>query len=281
MAVKLLLSGGLGNQMFQYAAIKAQALDIGASVDIDLRFYDEASPAMDKRPWLRDFPVACTFVSYSNKRQAHSIGRRLFRRFVSERRASRYDSRSIGFDPSLCFLRDGSVVRGLFQSPLHFQDHWDTLDLHLNLLHSGLVVPPNNFEGTPLRSYIGVHVRRGDYILHPGFEMADSLKYYADALAEVRLLGKRLLIFSDDVEWCRQQFIFRDAAFFDGAASPPYFSLFTLSQCNSLIIANSTFSWWAGWFAHQRGAQIIAPKMWFRGMPTSELKITPPEWLLL
>jgi hypothetical protein len=111
--------------------------------------------------------------------------------------------------------------------------------------------------------------------------MSNPTEYYTNAMSEANLSGARFLIFSDDIEWCRQQEMFKGAIFYQDNHLPPYHTMFAMASCRSVIIANSTFSWWAGWFAHRRGAHVIAPKSWILGKNTIELGLVPNLWSLI
>lgn len=174
------------------------------------------------------------------------------------------------------------TISGNFQSPLYFQDMYGTLCNEIDLLSSGMVSPTTCLNDDGISAYVGVHVRRGDYLALNGFDMVDRDRYYHEALS---LMGRmfpeinKVLVFSDDIEWCKTQACFEGAIFCDSDNNAPYNDLFILSQCGGVIIANSSFSWWAGWFASRRGSPVIAPKTWLFGHSTESLKLLPDGWL--
>ena len=284
MAITLLMTGGLGNQMFQYAAARALSLRLGVPLVVDLRFYEKAVARSPKAPWILDFPLQARIRSYAGAFPgAHSLPRRALRRLYSERGSRRYVQPGLRFDPAFFDLRDGAVVTGEFQSPLYFQDAWHRIAPELDLISAGRLAPDGEAEGEPLCRMIGVHVRRGDYAGNPAFAMADAERYYGEALAAARARGDApVLVFSDDIAWCRRQPLFAGARFRESAAgAPPYHDLFAMSLCRTLVIANSSFSWWAAWFAHLRGADVIAPARWIMGETSGAMRILPDAWLRL
>jgi hypothetical protein len=130
-----------------------------------------------------------------------------------------------------------------------------------------------------LDSPIFLHVRRGDYVNHQYAHPLCSLEYYQKAL-EYFDEDSTVLVFSDDVEWCKEQEIFSSDRFMiseynerysqtsetkDGRIQSliPYFDLCMMSLCSGAIIANSSMSWWGAWLMQNRSKPIIAPKLWF------------------
>ena len=95
--------------------------------------------------------------------------------------------------------------------------------------------------------------------------VAKSFNYYEEALKK---FGDRsILVFSDDIEWCKKQKIFtsRNCNFVENNSKiyKGHFDLCLLSMCNDFIIANSTFTWWGSWLSKNKNKKVIAPKEWF------------------
>lgn len=126
------------------------------------------------------------------------------------------------------------------------------------------------------KDFIFLHVRRGDYLNQPQYHPVCSLEYYQKALAEFPD-DVPVFVFSDDLDWCRENFT--DDRFLipdenplynhlsdtnDGRVrSPiPYYDLCMMSMSSGGIIANSSMSWWGAWLQNGRG-KVIAPKTWF------------------
>jgi hypothetical protein len=127
------------------------------------------------------------------------------------------------------------------------------------------------------RKRIAVHVRRGDYLVHSHVLTNLSLTYYWDAFNQIDKLvagPKCLCIFSDDLDWCRVQFpkAFPDQTFkfIDGGSE--VIDLMLMSKADGYVIANSTFSWW-GWYLNPRAytVPVIAPRQWRVSTPTDIL----------
>jgi len=129
---------------------------------------------------------------------------------------------------------------------------------------------------------IFLHVRRGDYLIKPEAHPSCPIEYYQKALTYYKE-DSQVLIFSDDIEWCRRQDLFKDDRFMlseytekypqtcdtlEGRQHSliPYFDLCMMSLCTGGIIANSTMSWWGAWLIRNPTQPIVAPKPWFGSM---------------
>lgn len=210
MSIKLLASGGLGNQLAQYSAARALAIRRGTDLIIDTRFYPKASLGSAKGFWLTHFPICAKVVSYDNAHlSAHHPLRRLFRRALTERPSRRYLERSLRFDPAFLDLDDGATISGTFLCHSYFESDFDLFSKEVDLLESGRISRTEILNEQPLSEYIGIHVRRGDYISPETsrmFDVVDRDSYYSNALSLIRdIVGKRpLLVVSDDLAWCRR-----------------------------------------------------------------------------
>lgn len=103
---------------------------------------------------------------------------------------------------------------------------------------------------------VGIHVRRGDYVNNPVYIDLFANGYYERAMEQ--FTDEKFLVFSDDIEWCKKQAIFKDCSFSEGNDEVTDMNL--MASCKALIIANSSFSWWA---AYLSDGLIIAPKEWY------------------
>ena len=105
-----------------------------------------------------------------------------------------------------------------------------------------------------------IHVRRTDYLNRPETFYALPLHYYVLAMNKIiKEIGcKKFMIFSDDIDWCRQQEIFSECQFSEGLSDIE--DLCAMSECEYHIIANSSFSWWGSYLAKSKS--VIAPPIW-------------------
>lgn len=116
----------------------------------------------------------------------------------------------------------------------------------------------NNLKINP-KEYVGIHVRRGDYLKLPHRHPFCGLNYYLKAI-KVFPKGTKFLVCSDDMNWCRKKFKGNEYLFID--SKNEMIDFYLLAMCNSNIISNSTFSWWAS-FVNSENKRILAPSRWF------------------
>lgn len=160
-------------------------------------------------------------------------------------------------------------LKGYFQSYLYFDDFKEQI---LNLL-----TPNYNVEREP--ELCAVHVRRSDYIKYQNFHPLMTMDYYHKAM---ELSGcKKFLIFSDDIAYCKQNFIGNQFEFSENYEA--YIDLaLMIKKCEHLIIANSSFSWCGAYFNRNANKKIIAPKNWFGpGLSHSVADLIPKDWIVI
>lgn len=140
-------------------------------------------------------------------------------------------------------------LHGYFQSEKYFDDCPDLINHLLSPKH------PISY----IANSVSLHVRRTDYLkLGKCFEILD-LNYYNQALKEIN--AKKILVFSDDINWCKMNFSGDKFIFMEN--NSPTTDLALQSRCEHNIIANSSFSWWGAWLNKNPNKIVIAPKKWF------------------
>ncbi|WP_412050990.1 alpha-1,2-fucosyltransferase [Hoeflea sp. Naph1] len=280
------LHGGLGNQLFQYAAGRAAALRTGSELLLDTRQYTAKSPFQYD---LGNFSIQARVATgdelppAKTRPLAYVWWRKFGRspRFIREQGLA-YNER-IGTIAGECYLH------GYFQSQRYFDDIVPTLwnDLSFREAISGdNASMAERIQGMPS---VSVHIRRGDYITSAKAQAvhgSTDLAYYERALAEVRSRSGKdpvVYLFSNDPDWVRDN-IKLDAelvpvAINDGRTA--HEDLRLMSLCDHNIIANSTFSWWGAWLNPSHEKIVIAPSQWFADPKLSNPDITPSGWLRL
>lgn len=180
------------------------------------------------------------------------------------------DARSLyGFFQSSKYFADVSGdIRNLFDIPDSTKE--DIKKTYAHILTDDI---PENA--------VVVHVRRGDYLIGGNLAKHGILteKYYEAAVAKMRELNRDgpLLVFSDDLPWCRTQPYFADALFIDEPHDVK--ALWLMSQFRDYIMSNSTFSWWAVWLGLPQ-RNVIVPDRWFGSIgPQDWEDVYEPDWI--
>jgi hypothetical protein len=280
MSVTLLLSGGLGNQMFQYAAARALAARLKTKFIIDKRFYFNVTDNT-KKYQLDNFNISAEEVSYDGDfLSPHGIIRRSLR-LINREQQRQYIEKSFGYNEEFFDCHRNSILVGNFQSYKYFINIIDFILIEF-CLKPELQQKYKNLSNSD--NCVSIHVRRGDYLMYDGFSLNNMIDYYANSIAYLRQIytNIQLRVFSDDIEWCLQQKIFADAEFVVTKQNePPIFDLLRMSNCKAIVMANSSYSWWAAFFAEVRGATVCCPAQWFVDVSTSQAHIAPPSWQLI
>ena len=158
-------------------------------------------------------------------------------------------------------------LHGYFQSEKYFSHCSDKI--------RQLLAPSQPVE--PIHA-ISLHVRRTDYLTLEGCFAQLGMDYYQAALEQLPDLP--VLVFSDDLPWCRQHFIGDRFSFSEGHT--PEVDLHRMSFCTHHVIANSSFSWWGAWLNPNLAKRVIAPSQWFgpKLVPTHDTKdLIPESWI--
>ena len=116
---------------------------------------------------------------------------------------------------------------------------------------------------------VSIHVRRGDYLNAKSFMGICELDYYEKAIEYINseIKDPYFFIFSNDIKWCEEnlrQFLKTDKLMFisNNVGKESYWDMYLMSCCNNMILANSSFSWWAAYLNKNKEAKVLAPKKW-------------------
>jgi Glycosyl transferase family 11 len=121
---------------------------------------------------------------------------------------------------------------------------------------------------------LALHVRRGDFIPSDPIHPPCPLSYYEEAVDFLRRTQPSvdMVVFSDEVEWCRRNLPFDVAMFVDG--NPDWLDLALMTKCEHHICSNSTFAWWGAFLSAD--PQPIVP--WIVGVPDTFRARHPSDW---
>lgn len=161
-------------------------------------------------------------------------------------------------------------LMGYFQSTKYFSHCEEDIRKYFSFNNSN-----EKFE-----NICAIHVRHGDYIRYPKHHPIQKIDYYKKAINIMNC--DKYIIFSDDIRWCRNNFI-GDNYFINNSKSAEE-DLRLMSLCNHFIIANSSFSWWGAWLSKYENKKVIAPINWFGPALNKTNPITdliPNDWILI
>lgn len=184
------------------------------------------------------------------------------------------------FTPSLFSIKDNTDIYGYFQDINYF--NWckefiiDNLQFNPNIKQESEDFFIDN-QLVPTEC-IAVHIRRGDYLNLANHHPVLDLLYYNKTF-QLFEKGYKFIIFSDDTQWCQENFNF-DNCMVKDQNSNAFIDMCIMSKCHSNIIANSTFSWWAAFLNKNPNKQVIYPSNWFGPAKNiNEPNIFFQEWI--
>jgi hypothetical protein len=251
-------NGHLGNQMFQYASLRGIA---------------------HSNSLLWQVPDKSLFGQYYNLRSS------MHRSFKLESIKDinildrvpdlKYnESISLNFDSSIMnSCPDDIDLSGCLQS-------WKYFDNVSDEIKKDFEFKDKYVDHTDLSDFCSVHVRRTDYLGTGDYLIKLDEQYYKKAIA--MFPDNKIMVFSDDIEWCKQQDTFQGDRFVFSRETPSR-DMFLMSRCQNNIIANSTFSWWAAYLNKNNDKIVVGPKKWFGPIHVGHHidDILLPDWITL
>lgn len=285
------IMGGLGNQMFQYAAGRRLAAIHGTTLKLDLsdfknyQLHDYGLSAFKIKEVLatpEEIQILKEPDSGSFKKKLKKLLRRPSKMGITHIQEKQYH-----FNPEILRLPDPVYLDGYWQSEKYFSEMAEVIKDEFT------VKSPQTGRNRELAQQIAscesvsLHVRRGDYVTDKKTNTIHGtcdLDYYAQCIAH---LGQRVphpcfFIFSDDPDWAEKNIRLTFPATCIGHNGPQknYEDLRLMSQCRHHIIANSSFSWWGAWLGQQQGTLSYAPKRWFNSPAFNTQDLLPEEaWI--
>jgi hypothetical protein len=287
------LDGGLGNQLFQYAAGRALALRLGKELLLDTSTLLRHSRNVTPRNFeLFRFRHMAKFPNTNQARflpWLHHISP--VSHWVSQWHTHAEKGRP--YSPRFQQLPGNSYLVGYWQSHKYFSEIAPELLSELTPAEPISEASQRISDQIDVCNSVALHIRRGDYVSRAAAASHHGvlpLSYYQAALNRVndQVSSPRFFVFSDDPAWCRSNLPLNkaNAVFVDHNVGPDAWQdLVLMSRCQHHVIANSSFSWWGAWLADQRwpGPQrlVVAPARWFGGRDTQELGDRFPEhWIV-
>ena len=278
------ITGGLGNQLFQYAAGYAVAKKLKTSLRVDLSSFNEKlSSNTTSRNFLLDRFNISTIAN-----NGHDLSESL----QQNNSTNIYTESSFFYSEDLKKVKAPVILKGYFQSERYFSNVEPDIRSQFTLRDS-LSMRAQQYSKTIIETPIPVslHIRRGDMAHVPyinKFHGVMTIDYYKRAIYIMQKMygtGIHFFVFSDEPDYVRKHFDFvTNKTIIIGDTEYPQEDLCLMSQCHHHIIANSTFSWWGAWLSPHPGKTIIAPRWWFT-RETMKVKNTidlyPEGWLVI
>ena len=281
MTIRIKLTGGLGNQMFQFATGFAIAKKNNVRLSLDLNY-------INRRQLFNGFELEKVFniyskVSFLNK--ALSFQSINFKEILNKIDVTFYNFKEPHFHytSKILDIPKHSFLDGYWQSELYFKDYSKEIKKIFNF--SDKLDEQNELISNDINqsNSISIHIRRGDFLLKRNDNHYVNLKeYYLKAINESSKFFKnpKYFIFTDDPSWVTDNFVLDHSYFIVpvNQGTKSFYDMHLMSLCKSNIIANSSFSWWGAWLNSKKDKIIYAPKNWFKDKSISTDDLIPNSW---
>jgi hypothetical protein len=295
------INGGLGNQMFQYAAGRATSLRMQSELQLETRFFTEPlNEGVHKRQYQLDLFPAITALNLKEITQANYRKHKEYNSSYIHRVANFlqkklhltadysyiWEKDLLTYDPSFHQQTKANLAYlvGDWQNEQYFKgvekiirEDFKFPEFEADSLNTTI------FSQIYASEAIAVHVRRGDYLLE-GSHSPVSPEYYQKALGLIRskVVNPTFFVFSDDIGWCRNNLGLVNACFVEhNTGNNNYRDMQLMSKCKHNIIANSSFSWWGAWLNNSPDKIVIAPNIWMPKQGVESKRVVPPSWITL
>jgi hypothetical protein len=300
-ATFLYLTGGLGNQLFQFAALESMCYQTSKLIIANI-----GHPRLNA---AGDPEISTLLGSRLSFVQLDTLSEALFEKIIG------YNLRlSVGKSNKkeifICNL--AKVLSGFLVSILLGGFYRLILDVNVKpnkIFRKSILVGyfqvadyapnlskiiKNNFHNYSIeldtlqkyasrRNITVLHVRRGDYVNEKDFGVLDTA-YYRQALelcisSSEKKVSNRIWVFSDDIEFVKESYVFEknfEIEWFSHISESAALTLLAMSLGTNFVIANSTFSWWAAQLA-SNAEEVYYPGTWFKNLSVNP-KLFPKEW---
>ncbi len=287
------LSGGLGNQLFQYSFGRYLSLKYATDLKFDIQLTSFRTDFTPRQLGLSSFNITLD-VAKKEDIQKFKIFNNGFLSQIERKIIERFPlvNQKVIIEKPFQILKESFCTNhryydGYWQSRIYADSFRQEIQSHL-IMKESLDVENQEIANEILKSNaISLHIRRGDYIS----VMSNSkifaicpIDYYQRAINffKGKFTNPIFYIFSDDIDWVRNNFSDSNFKFVDINRERPHFDLHLMSLCSHNIIANSSFSWWGAWLNKNEEKIVIYPKVWYLNKKVNDKAISvlmPNTWL--
>lgn len=302
------MSGRLGNQMFQYAtmyafskenndndiALNFNHLENETFID-DLKSFQADYRTVQKEPTLNiTQSVLLSFVKtvslIINRLYAKDVTKRLQKISTLDNRLfKRFMKHGIyhveqGYIPLQKSRNKNKIFIGCFESAQYFDKYRNDILQQFTPKQPPLQSNNKIYSAINKTQSVCITIRRGDFVDNASLKKRQYVctpEYFYRAIKEIqdRIKDPSFFIFSDDINWVKNNMIFPTGTIFENGNNPVWEKLRMMYSCKHFIISNSSFSWWAQYLSRNQSKIVIAPTRWKNGYQNKD--IFQPNWILV
>ena len=264
------LSGGMGNQMFQYALyLRLKAMGKNVKIDDKTEYVgrDNARPIRlsvfgAKYATPTEVEMRCLTDSYLD-----IISK--IRRKLTGRKTFEYKEKSQLYDEEV-LKRDRAYLIGCWQSEKYFINYKEEVRRAFTFKGISLSEKMSEYEKQMQETNsVSLHIRRGDYLeVDDVYGGICTPEYYEKAMNQMEEWHPdcHYFVFTNDVGWVKENYNQENLTIVEGNDEDAgYIDMYLMTKCKHYILANSSFSWWGCYLNPSADKKVIAPKQWFQG----------------
>lgn len=276
------LTGGLGNQMFQYALGRAISINRNCDLYLNTSFYKKYNKFSCG---LLNYDVKAKFInedSVYNNKYLRYIAKSLSNYGLNILSNSFYEKKLFSYDYDV-YKNKFKIYYGTWQSYKYFVGISDVLlsDYKLiKIIDKEVIKYAENINHS---NSVSLHIRRGDYFNEKKLRRIHgilTMDYYYQAMS-IFPENSVFYVFSDDIEWVKDNLkTSKRIVYVRTNENNPEKEIYLMSLCAGNIISNSTFSWWGAWLNTKINKIVVAPKKWYANQKTSS-DLIPNNWLII
>ena len=285
--------GGLGNQMFQYAAGRALALTNDRSLLLDLSDFT-AYQLHHGFELSRVFSLVAAKAEPSTThellgwRENYWARKILRRRQLAWLRGKKFVVEPhFNYWPDFFNINDDCYLYGYWQSERYFKAFEAIIRQDFIFREPLQELNAELSLDMATKQAVSLHIRRGDYVSNPknhNIMSVCDLEYSRLAINYIATQVEQpvFYLFSDDMAWVKQSLPMEFPSVYieHNSGAESYRDMQLMSLCRHHIIANSSFSWWGAWLNANPEKIVIAPKHWFSN-GNDDTDLIPDEWIRL
>ena len=265
------LTGGLGNQLFQYSF--GRSLAIKNNTELKLHFTNALFNTQYEYE-LGHFNIQAAIATDEKLQRLHIFKNRIVNRafyLLDDRLGIQFNNHiatqryPYPFNSDYRTIPNNTYVQGYWADERYFKENESMIRKELTPKKKLDTRNQKIVQEMKRGQSVSIHVRRGDFVTNKlNIPQFIGLKYYIDAVRKIKKItsSPQFYIFSNDMRWCRENItpLIGNGTFIEhNTGKNSYKDLLLMSACHHNIIANSTFSWWGAWLNENKNKTVISP----------------------
>lgn len=285
------MRGRLGNQLFQFAAIRyIQKVNNKENEKIYLNFskyiyskgFEDELKYFNVKPYIETekvnasliqkimiiiFKVIKRIIRFVCPKEYYVLRYKLedkYSKFLIKNGIYWKEDGALNIIPT---NKKNKIVIGHYESKKNFDKIRDELLIEFEPKELPLDKNKELYKSIKNSNSVCISIRRGDFVTNEKFSKKYNvcdINYFVKAieLIKEKVENPVFVIFSDDVEWCKENLKFDGTVLSEDGTDPVWEKLRLMYSCKHFIISNSTFSWWAQYLSRNKNKVVVAPARW-------------------